>query len=173
MNKQEIIEQIEELKQRIEQLEKEVKTDESNIAVTDVRWQPVLGQTYFYLDAFGNVESINWDFDDIDYYRFNIGNCFKTRQEGEDYRENLLTKQALKDLALELNDGVKIDWDDTNKPKYYITYMDIGCLKELQIYKGYCQQDFGQVYCLGKGFLSVAKQRIGEEKLIKLIKSGI
>ena len=171
MDKQEMIEQIEELKQRIEQLEKEVKTDESNIAVTDVRWQPVLGQTYFYLDAFGNVESINWDFDDIDYYRFNIGNCFKTRQEGEDYRENLLTKQALKDLALELNDGIEIYWDYFHQPKYYILY-DYR-FKELLtdfIHNRPCAPG---IYCISSNFLEVAKDRIGEEKLIKLIKSGL
>lgn len=170
MNKQELIEQIDELKQRIEQLEKEVKTDESNIAVTDVRWQPVLGQTYFYLDAFGNVESINWDFDDIDYYRFNIGNCFKTRQEGEDYRENLLTKQALKDLALKLNKGAEIDWDDEMETKYMLY---INERKQLAQNSSFDFIDLGQIYCLSKEFLNIAKDHIGEEKLIKLIKSGL
>lgn len=171
MNNKEMIKQIEELKQRIEQLEKEVKTDESNIAVTDVRWQPVLGQTYFYLDAFGNVESINWDFDDIDYYRFNIGNCFKTRQECEDYRENLLTKQALKDLALKLNKGVEIDWEDTQQDKHCILFDNFE--NKLIHTAQPIWQYVGNVYCLNEDFFDIAKQQLSKEKLIKLIKSGL
>lgn len=173
MDKQEMIEQIDELKQKIEVLEKEVNSPEFEEIKKGVRQKPKNGVRFFFVDIFGDIESEVWNNRKSDLFRFDTGNCFKTVQEAEDYKENLLTKQALKDLALELNDGVKIDWDDMNKPKYYITYMDIGYLKELQIYKGYCQQDFGQVYCLGKGFLSVAKQRIGEERLIKLIKSGL
>lgn len=170
MNNKEMIEQIEELKQRIEQLEKEVKSNEPNMAVTAVRWQPILGQTYFYLDAFGNVESINWDFDDIDYYRFNIGNCFKTRQEAEDYRENLLTKQALKDLALKLNGGVDINWNDNDQEKIYLFYNNV--TNKLDVNSTYISQSYA-ICCLNIDFLNIAKHHIGEEKLIKLIRSGV
>lgn len=170
MDKQEMIEQIEELKQRIEQLEKEVKSDKLNTAATNVRWQPLLGQTYFYLDTFGNVESINWDFDDIDYYRFNIGNCFKTRQEGEDYKENLLTKQALKDLTLELNGGASINWNDNDQEKIYLSYNNE--TDKLGVNCTYISQSYA-ICCLNIDFLSIAKDRIGEEKIIKLIKSGL
>lgn len=169
MNKQEIIEQIDELKQRIKQLEKEVSATKTDKSI--VRWQPILGQYYFYLGAIlGNVETVEWCYDDIDYYRYDIGNCFETKQEAEDYKENLLTKQALKDLALELNNGVEIDWNNDKLTKYCIF---ISCVDELYLHSINSNKHLGQVYCYNKDFLTIAKERIGEEKLIKLIKSGV
>lgn len=173
MNKQQTLEQIDEPKQKIEELEKEVNSPEFEGIKKGARQKPKDGEVYYFLDSAGYVSHTYWTGSEDDLFRFNIGNCFTTEEETNDFKENLLTKQLLKDLALELNKGEKINWEDTNKPKYYITYTNIGYLKELQIYKEYCQQGLSQVYCLGKGFLSVAKQRIGEERLIKLIKSGV
>ena len=109
MNKQQILEQIDELKQKIEELEKEVNSPESEGIKKGVRWRPILDKKYFYLDDRGTIRCVEWQYDDEDIFRFNIGNCFKTEQEAEEYKENLLTKQALKDLALELNNGVEIN----------------------------------------------------------------
>lgn len=113
---------------------------------------------------------ITHNYDDEDIFRFNIGNCFKTEQEVEEYKENLLTKQALKDLALELNNGVEIDWDDYKLTKYCIF---ISCVDVLYLHSVNSNKHLGQVYCYDKDFLTIAKDRIGEEKLIKLIKSGV
>lgn len=100
---------------------------------------------------------------------FNTGNCFKSEQEAEEYKENLLTKQQLKDLALELNNGVEIDWENENQKKYYLEY---GCYS-LDYDITYSYINLGQIYCLNEDFLKIAKDRIGEEKIIKLIKSGV
>lgn len=168
MDKDEVLKQLAELKQKAEQLEKVVNSSEVETG-SAVRWQPILGQYYFYLDGLGSVLRTKWDYDDIDFYRYNIGNCFKTVQEAEDYKENLLTKQKLKDLALELNNGVEIDWENEN-PKYLLYTDD---RKRIVQNVSYDLTDLGQIYCLSKKFLSTAKKRIGEKKLIKLIKSGI
>lgn len=171
MNKQQILEQIDELKQKIEELEKEVKSNKDEGIKKGVRWQPILGKKYFYLDDRGTIRCVEWQYDDEDIFRFNIGNCFKTEQEAEEYKENLLTKQALKDLALELNNGVEIDWDYYYQLKYYIFYNN--GLKTLSIDFDRNHQCSSKIYCVNSNFLDIAKDRIGEEKLIKLIKSGV
>lgn len=170
MNKQQILEQIDELKQKIEELEKEVNSPEFEGIKKGVRQMPEYGKKYFFVNSRGYIDYKFWEKIETDLFRFNTGNCFKTEQEAEEYKENLLTKQALKDLALELNDGVEIDWDDDNQPKFYINYYSLSM--ELS-------QDFSKtirgtdIVCLNKNFIDIAKARIGEEKLIKLIKSGV
>lgn len=170
MNKQEILEQIDELKQKIEQIEKEVKSNKDEEAKKGVRQMPEYEEKYFFVDSCGNIDYKFWKETETDLFRFNIGNCFKTEQEAEDYKENLLTKQQLKDLALELNNKVEIDWGKCN-PKYFI------CLSKAGEFLDQCYNIYDNcntsLYCLDENFLQLAKDRIGEDKLIKLIKSGV
>ena len=169
MNKQQILEQIDELKQKIEELEKEVNSPEFEGIKKGVRQMPKKGEVYYFVDSAGYVSHTYWAGGEDDLFRFNTGNCFKTEQEAIDFKENLLTKQQLKDLALELNNGVKIDWEDENQVKYHLCYDCFG----LDFDTTYSYIDLGEVYCLNASFKTIAKDRIGEEKLIKLIKSGV
>lgn len=170
MKKEKIIEQIDELKQKIEELENEVNSPEFEGVKKSVRWQPIFGQRYFYLDDGGVIRCVEWQYDDEDKFHFNTGNCFKTEQEAEEYKENLLTKQQLKDLALELNNGIEIDWKNDRQPKHYL-YIDHDINLLTTEYTVTVQENI--VYCLNNQFLEIAKERIGEEKLIKLIESGV
>ena len=171
MNKQQILEQIDELKQKIEELENEVNSPKFEGIKKGVRWQPIFGQRYFYLDDSGVIRCVEWQYDDEDKFHFNTGNCFKTEQEAKEYKENLLTKQALKDLALELNEMESVDWDNHEQWKFYIYFN----YSENQLCTHFhaLGQNLSVTYCLNKDFLDIAKDRIGEEKLIKLIKSGV
>lgn len=171
MNKQELIEQIDELKQRIEVLEKEVKSNKDEEVKKSLRQKPKKGEVYYFLDSAGYVSHTYWTNSEDDLFRFNTGNCFKTEQEAEEYKENLLTKQVLKDLALELNDGIEIYWDYFHQPKYYILY-DYR-FKELLIDFTRTRPCAPGIYCISPNFLEVAKDHIGEEKLIKFLKSGL
>lgn len=170
MTKQQILKQIDELKQKVEELEKEVNSPEFEGIKKGVRQRPKIGERYFYVDSCCGIDYEFWQETKTDLFLFNTGNCFNTEQEAEEYKENLLTKQALKDLALELNDGVEVDWKDNNQPKFYINYYSLS--KTLF-------QDFSKtiqgtdIVCLNENFLTIAKDRIGEDKLIKLIKSGV
>lgn len=171
MNKQEILEQIDELKQKIEQIEKEVKSNKDEEAKKGVRQKPEIGEEYYCLTDEGKVNKAIWNGLYRDYLRFDIGNCFKTEQEALSYRENLLTKQALKDLALELNNGVEIDWVNETQKKYCFVYSHNK--NKLDYTPNEAWQELGHIYSLDYKFLEVAKDRIGEDKLIKLIKSGV
>lgn len=164
MNKQEL----QKLKKQVEETLAKVKKALSEAKT--IRWQPKFNEIYFYVDDMGMIDYSFWGIEPDEIFRFNTGNCFKTEEEAEDYKENLLTKQALKDLALELNDGVEIDWEDKTQRKYNL-FID-----NLQPDIAYCWSNTTQgsdIYCLHDNYAKIAKDRIGEEKLIKLIKSGV
>ena len=172
MKKEKILEQIDELKQKIEVLEKKVNSPEFDEVKKGVRQRPKIGEIYYFLGDNGRIYNTEWEGSEEDLFRFNTGNCFKTEQEAEDYRENLLTKQQLKDLALELNNGVEINWENCAQTKFSIYYQGHH-VQELRLDSADFYTQIGQVYCLDAIFLETAKERIGEEKLIKLIKSGV
>ena len=171
MNKQEIENKIKALEKQLEELKKEVNSPGFGGIEKGVRQRPKRGEIYYFLGDNGRIYNTEWGGSEEDLFRFNTGNCFETEQEAEEYKENLLTKQQLKDLALELNDGVKIDWDDFYQEKYRI--FSVGGFTDLEYEYVGQTTDTGQVYCLNENFLTIAKDRIGEEKLIKLIKSGV
>ena len=102
---------------------------------------------------------------------YSQGNCFKTEQEAKEQSENLKTKAELRALAEELNGDEVIDWSNAVQYKYCIDYLDAeGCLSfnRSTVYKLQ-----GVIYCLVSNFRVKAIERIGEERLIKMIKSGV
>ena len=170
MNKQEIQNKIENFERQLAELKEQVNSLEFEGIKKGGRQKPKKDENYFFLGGDGGIYPETYLGDGIDLFRFNTGNCFKSEQEAKDYRENLLTKQQLKALALELNNEVEIDWKDIEQEKYYI-YFDHRTLSIQQtcVHLSRCLD----VYCLDSQFLTIAKDRIGEEKLIKLIESGI
>lgn len=142
-------------------------------------WEPKEHQKYYYINDEGDIVCEEWRIFQEDFFRQSIGNCFETFQEAVDCRDNLMVKQQLKNLALELNNGAEIDWSDYNQQKFYIAYKGFfinPCSFEL----GYSltvqstrKKILGITYCLNPNFLKIAQQNIGAEKLIKLFKSEL
>lgn len=164
MNREEL------LKQR-DRLQKELDKLTELINKKDIRFKPKYGEFYYFLGSNGIIQRTYWNDGSMDSYRYSVGNCFKTEQEVYDYKENLITKQQLKDLALELDNGVETGWyyKDTRKYTIYLSYE----LGELVDDWNWIHRAVGGVYCSNGKFCKVAIERIGEEKLIKLIKSGV
>ena len=91
-----------------------------------------------------------------------IGNYFKTREEAEIYKRKLIIGQQIKDIVLELNAGVKVNWGNDIQKKYYIQYdfnhNEFGMIESLFLRKA-------TIYCLSDKFLETVLERIGEEDL--------
>lgn len=75
------------------------------------------------------------------------------------------TKQELQDLADELNKVEPIDWRDRSQSKYFINLDSVK--KELGLSYNYRLKGLN-IYSTDEEFLKKAKERIGEERLIKL-----
>lgn len=159
-----VIKEAEKLKEKIDSIpDKKVE-----------RWKPEPYEKYAFVDSAGDVQPSVWSNDIVDLFRYNTGNCFKTEEEARDYRENLLTKQQLKDLAIELNNNEELDWSCSNtQKKYRLGIEHRGKDTPLILAFSYSFQETGQAYCLSEKFLARAIKQIGEQKLIKLIKSGV
>lgn len=129
--------------------------------------------TYYYIHDDGSI------LEDIErtiptsssIYHYNTGNYFKTKKEAEKYKNNLIITQKLKDIALRLNDGVEINWNNNSQHKFYIGFQHSGIkkgelLKDINIHF----QSVGVIYCLSDKFLETAIKEIGEKELIEYIK---
>ena len=83
------------------------------------RWKPEADQKYYFSDNDGSVGYNRWDGDHIDRNRFEIGNCFQTKEEAE------RVKEYLKALAVVRGDATsKFVKDGNNWCVYYDTNLN-------------------------------------------------
>ena len=100
-----------------DQLEKNpnILTDWFEEINESIRWKPEMDQKYYYLDSdYGSVCSKRWNDDRIfDHGRFEIGNCFQTKEEAEKVVEKLKAWKRLKDSGLKFKGWNKSNYDRT------------------------------------------------------------
>ena len=77
-------------------------------------WKPEYGDWYWYIGSDGQVDNCEWVNGPIDYGRYSIGNCFRTKEEATFVREKQKIKTELQRYADEHNDPNKIEWDGEN-----------------------------------------------------------
>ena len=126
---------------------------------------------YFYINDFANItlahDILSYEAD----YRYSVGNYFETSKNAENYKEKLLIEKKLKDIAMKLNKGEKIDWNNSNQIKYCLNfskyYNTIGQTHD------HLNKIQGVIYCLNVDFRAIAKDRIGEERLTKYLKGEL
>ena len=146
-NLEEIKKQISELQSKVAKLEDESKEEKKG-----KRWRARINNPYFYVDDFGEVDGCHEYNEYGDNYRYKTRNYFATYEEAEEYKEVMNTYYDLMDLAEELNNGEKIDWNDNQQCKYTIYYrfkcdtLDDGI--------AYVCKEFGQIYCLDEDFIN-------------------
>lgn len=166
--------ELEKLKQQLNQLQEKI----NNLEKQDKKrkWQPAFEDVYFYVSSEGDIYTEKWCMTLDDTFRISSGNCFKTLEEAEKHLENIKTKAELRQLADELNGEEVIDWKNENQQKFNLCYnygtmdTDIAGLWQERRYSNRSQ---GTIYCLDENFLKFAIQRIGEQRLINMIKAGV
>lgn len=167
MNEVDLLEQrVNELIEEIKQL-KEKQAEKKEL----LRWRANEDEKYWCIVESGNVAEYTENGHIVDNFNYSKGNYFKSKEEAEQLLKNLITKQKLKDLALELNKGKEIDWGNPDQLKYGIVYDFYN--NKLDVLNTWSSYSTGEVYCLRSDFLEIAKERIGVTDLIYLIKSGV
>lgn len=165
------MEEIEEIKKELSELQSKVakienESKEEKKEKKGKRWSARINDTYFFINDYGEVDSCQEYNDDEDNYRYKTRNYFVAEEEAEEYQEIIKTYYDLMDLAEELNNGEKIDWNDKGQYKNSLYYdYDSDTLEQESIY-GY--KELGQIYCLDDNFKKKAVEKIGVDKLIKL-----
>lgn len=164
--------EIEKLKEKQEKLERDIEKLGTQIKGLEEqekkckRWRPQEDKDYWYIDSIYEIYKEFDRNDDYDNARYEIGNYFRLKEEAEKVVEKIKIYTQLKDLALRLNQGRKVDWNSSVQAKWHIYYDHNDSL--ITTIGNHSYQDLGQIYCLDKNFLEIAKQEIGEDNLKKL-----
>lgn len=125
-------------------------------------WKPECDKNYWIINGFRVVNS-SWDNDNVDYRRYEIGNCFKTEKEAKFALEKLKVETELRRFAEE-NNECEIDWTDRKQNKWLICYnydsknIDTGYDNTLRTH---------YIYFSSKEIAKQAIKHIGEERLKK------
>lgn len=125
-------------------------------------WKPECNKNYWVINGFSVVNS-SWDNDNVDYRRYEIGNCFKTEKDAEFALEKLKVEAELRRFAEE-NNECEIDWIDMEQNKWLICYnydsknIDTGYDNTLRTH---------YIYFSSKKIAKQAVEYVGEERLKK------
>lgn len=152
---------LEELKQKYKELGEEIEKLEKQGKV----WKPEKEESYYTIYSDGAFDRATWHDSIPGNKRYAIGNCFRTKEEAEATVEKLKIYTQLKRLAEEINTE-PVDTKSPVKNRYHI------CLstsqRGLTLVTTSCWVHTGVIYSTNKDFLDIAKERIGEENLLKL-----
>ena len=130
------------------------------------RWRAEKGEAYFYIFKNGSIDKHLDANDNEDNFFYDIGNYFKTKEEAEFRRQQLLYLQQYKDFIGE-DIPTKGDWKDDSKTKYYACYdhhdnfLDISCSFVCEIQ--------GVIYSNSKEKIEKFIKEIGEDNFKKYI----
>ena len=139
-------------------------------------WEPKKDEKYYYITECGDVDNhlysnclvnddylyANWL---LERARFNIGNCFKTKEEAEHMVEKLKVIHELQKFAFENNEG-KIDWNDTKQYKRFLVYDTDD--KEICVdYRTYVKNEPFNIYFTSFNLARQAIKTIGEDRIKK------
>ena len=154
---EELLKELEEAKAKIAEIEK--KIEEKQEKEKSRRWQPEYGGRYWLLQTDGPIVRDRWDDHNADYFRYSIGNCFKTEEDVKFIAEKLKVITKLKEFA-EPKDVV---WGGS-KAHYYIVWNCIRC--EINICST-CIIKQNEIYFASKDDAIKAVGTVGKDRIRK------
>jgi MoaA/NifB/PqqE/SkfB family radical SAM enzyme len=162
----ELLKQQKEIAKQIEELKENEKKNKKK------KWQPKKDEVYYFIDGGGDIKKCEYSESYYDEkWRVSQGNCFQTKEQAKQHLENLKTKAELRALADELNGDRVINWNDHRQDKHYIMLNEKTGTIDYNVYS--ILRVPSVIYCLDENFDKKAVQRIGEQRLINMIKSGV
>lgn len=125
-------------------------------------WKPEYGEKYYSCCWNGRITSLTWCNNGYDNNRYNVGTCFKTKEEAEFFVEKRKVEVELKRFSEEHNDE-EIEWD-FNHGKYSIVFNSQA--SEISTDSAYVVKG-NAVYFTSEKIAEQAIKEIGEERLKK------
>ena len=159
--KEQILKDIQEAQEKLDKAKK--KLEELENCTSKKRWKPNLDEKFYYIISDGTIWKNTYTNINMDCF-YDMDNVFKTSEEANERLEYIKTRTQLKDIALRLNNGRKIDWENTEELKYYM-YYNIWDNKIQSSIMRLFRRD--SIYCLDSDFINVALKEIGFDRLKK------
>lgn len=131
------------------------------------RWRGEEDDHYYFISDCGEILCDYEEKFDGDSYHYQSGNYFKTEEEAEFELNRRLVYQELKDYALEHNEE-NVDWSDSKKRKWFITYSHSKFGGVLTDFCSNCQ-DLEQIYFNSRKIACDAIQSVGEDRIRKYL----
>ena len=128
-------------------------------------WKPQKNEDYYYIneDEEDTLQDTN-ETTYIDLYRLKNFNCFKTEEEVELEKLQIIIRRKIQDIALRLNKGRKIDWNDYSQKKYRSCIYYDSQIKVLSVSAVPCnKQDFYHPICLDENFGDVIYKELKDD----------
>lgn len=160
MTQQEYENKIKELQDELEKLKKEkIEAEQPK------RWKPKENGEYWTVDVEGQVDNVSAYPDEIVEWDFLTGNCFKTKEEAEEYKKQIEYTARYKNYIEEHSEP--IDWRNPDQPKCYAEF-------DYRINKinvdWYDTVKFqGTIYASGEEIIWDAIKEIGEDNFKKYV----
>lgn len=163
------MENLEELKKKYEELGQKINELENNLKNKNNRSRVNHHCKYYYINGYSEIASDEENNLALDENRYNIGNYFKTKEQAEKALRKILIYTKLKDLANRLSEEDPVDWSNSDQDKFYIYYSHhYNSLSQDSFSYTHC---IGGIYCTCADFLRVAITKIGEEELRELFEN--
>ena len=125
-------------------------------------WKPKDSEIYWSVWGFGDVFSRTWDGMNDDEGYWLMGNCFRTREEAEFYKEKLLVTAELQRFANEYNE--EIDWENTLTKKWRIYY---NFIERKILFSDWFSSKFSDICFSSRELCEQAIETIGEDRIKK------
>lgn len=157
----ELQEQINNMQKKLDKL-KQIKSEEK-----EGKWKPKINKRYYFINDLGTVDWTNWCDDQIDNFRYLIGNIFRTQEEAEFCLEKIKIRSKFKDFIKERSKD--LDWGNSNsrQMKYYLYYDNK--YKQIEINSCIYAKIQGVIYASDRSILQDAIKEIGEQDVKKYI----
>lgn len=160
MTQQEYEDKIKELQDELEKL-KAAKIE----AEQPKRWKPEPSKRYWSVTGEGQIFETVWDDDILDVCNYLIGNCFKTKEEAEEYKKQIEYTARYKNYIEEHSEP--INWKDFEQEKYFAEFncefdkidVDSCCYLKSQ----------GAIYASSEQIIWDAIKEIGEDNFKKYV----
>ena len=129
------------------------------------RWKPEYDETYWLVDYNGNICNADWGNDPADEWVYLTGNCFKTKEQAEEYRNQIEYTARYKNYIEEHSEP--IDWEDEDQEKYCAEY---GYRERaISIYSYTTWRYQGTIYANDEQIIWDAIKEIGEDNFKKYV----
>lgn len=156
-----LLEKISELEQQLAVLRAEVEKEEKD---PNKRWRADESCLYWFVQNTGIPNCTYEYYRDIDNFRYDTHNYFKSEEEARRYAKVIETERQLKKFADEHNGKIdKIDWSDNDSVKHYLCYNYIK--QSIFIDSAWARRYPRVIYFSSKEIAQQAMTTIGEDKI--------
>lgn len=160
MNKQEILDEIAKLKERLNELEKMY----NSLTPPYKRWRTLIGNFYYFIVSGGEVRPAQEGKTKLDDQYYAIGNYFKTEEEAEFEVERLKVIAELREWATPVD---KFDWSNTTENKYLIQLKNDTVGNFWLVVDVWRKYQFCDLVFASEEMAENAIEAVGEERIIK------